>query len=180
MTITLVTGGVRSGKSRFAETQAKEVSPSVLYVAFGVSIDHEMEQRINKHQIRRPKEWGLLEEPYNLLNGIHSYQSYDCILVDSIETWVSNQCIRIPEDQLKNPEYLAAILQETKEWLVHISEINCSIIIVTSETGLGGVAMSPLGRFFQDVLGEINQLIAEQADEVYAVMSGIPLRIKPC
>ncbi|HHW37364.1 MAG TPA: bifunctional adenosylcobinamide kinase/adenosylcobinamide-phosphate guanylyltransferase [Bacillales bacterium] len=179
MTITLVTGGVRSGKSRFAEARAKEVSPSVLYVAFGVSIDHEMEQRINKHQIRRPKEWGLLEEPYGLLNGIHIYQSYDCILVDSIETWVSNQCIRIPKEQLKNPEYPAAILQETKEWLAHISELKCSIIIVTSETGLGGVAMSPLGRFFQDVLGEVNQLIAEQADEVYAVISGIPVRIKP-
>ena len=179
MTITLVTGGVRSGKSRFAETLAKEVSSSVLYVAFGVSVDHEMEQRITKHQIRRPKEWGLLEEPYNLLNGIHTYQSFDCILVDSIETWVSNQCIRIPEEQLKNPEYSAAILEEINEWLARISEHDCSIIIVTSETGLGGVAMSPLGRFFQDVLGEVNQLIAEKADEAYAVMSGIPVRIKP-
>ncbi len=180
MTITLVSGGVRSGKSRFAETLAKEASSSVLYVAFGVSIDHEMEQRINEHQIRRPKEWGLLEEPYQLLNGISIYQSYDCILVDSIETWVSNQCIRIPEEQLKNPEYPAAILQEAKDWVAKASELDVSIIIVTSETGLGGVAMSPLGRFFQDVLGEVNQLIAENADEVYAVMSGIPVRIKPC
>lgn len=180
MTITLVSGGVRSGKSGFAETLAKQVSSTVLYVAFGISVDQEMEQRINKHQLRRPKEWGLLEEPYGLLNGIKIYQSYDCILVDCIETWVSNQCIQIPEDQLKNPEYSATILRETKDWLAEASELNRSIVIVTSETGLGGVAMSPLGRFFQDVLGEVNQLIAEKADEVYAVMSGIPVRIKPC
>lgn len=180
MTITLVTGGVRSGKSGFAERLANRVSTSVLYVAFGVNVDQEMEQRINKHQIRRPKEWGLLEEPYELINGIKIYQSYDCILVDCIETWVSNQCIQIPEDQIKNPEYPEAIIQETKAWLAQVSELNRSIIIVTSETGLGGVAMSPLGRFFQDVLGEVNQLIAEKADEVYAVMSGIPVRIKPC
>jgi adenosylcobinamide kinase/adenosylcobinamide-phosphate guanylyltransferase len=180
MTITLVTGGVRSGKSGFAEKLATEVSPSVLYVAFGVNIDQEMEHRINKHQLRRPKEWGLLEEPYDLFKGINVYQSYDCILVDSIETWVSNQCIQSSEEQLKNHEYPVAILQETKEWIAKVSELNRSIIIVTSETGLGGVAMSPLGRFFQDVLGEVNQHIAEKADEVYAVMSGIPVRIKPC
>lgn len=180
MTITVVTGGVRSGKSEFAERLANHESSSVLYVAFGVITDQEMEQRINKHRIRRPERWGLIEQPYELLKSVNAYKPYECIVVDCLSTWVSNKCIQIPEDQLKNTEHTTAITQEIKEWLDKVVELERPTIIVTSETGLGGVEMSPLGRFFQDILGEVNQLIAEAADEVYAVISGIPVRIKSC
>ncbi|WP_379969817.1 bifunctional adenosylcobinamide kinase/adenosylcobinamide-phosphate guanylyltransferase [Ectobacillus sp. sgz5001026] len=174
MTITYITGGVRSGKSDFAEKLASSQPGSVLYVAFGVVTDEEMKNRIQKHKDRRPDHWDVLEKPEELVGYQSVYQNYDSILVDCIGTWVANRCMNISE----NKEEKVEIIQEATEWLEEIRNLNQHLIIVSDEVGLGGIALSPLGRLFQDVLGKINQIVAEAADEAFAVFSGLPVRLK--
>lgn len=178
MSIVLVTGGVRSGKSAFAERLAQEKSASVLYVATGVCSDEEMEQRITLHRRRRPASWGLAETPCDADEMIASYSAYDVVLFDCISTWISNLLIDVPEEKWRDPAETERILGKIDCWLSAVRDYPGTIIAVTSETGLGGVAMSKLGRWFQDTLGEANQRIASEAEEVYAVLSGIPWKIK--
>jgi adenosylcobinamide kinase/adenosylcobinamide-phosphate guanylyltransferase len=178
VSIIFITGGVRSGKSAFAEQLARETSDSVLYVATGVNTDKEMEQRIIAHQERRPASWGLLEVAYDVHRSVSSYHVYDVVLFDCVSTWVSNLLLQVPEEQWREAQVTQAIYEKVNEWLTHLGNYSGTIIVVSSEVGLGGVAMSRLGRWFQDVLGTINQQIAARADEVYAVLSGIPWKIK--
>lgn len=179
MALTYVTGGVRSGKSEYAEKLATAFNRSVLYVAFGVNTDAEMQSRIQKHQHRRSSEWGVVEEPYQLVASCDRYRDYEIVLVDCFSTWLTNTIIQIPENKLGNEQYREEILDEVEVWLEQIKEMPQQIIVVSSEVGLGGVAMSPLGRLFHDVLGKCNQKIAQAADEAYAVLSGLPVRLKP-
>jgi adenosylcobinamide kinase / adenosylcobinamide-phosphate guanylyltransferase len=179
MTLTYITGGVRSGKSEFAEQMATVHQRPVLYVAFGVNTDFEMKSRIEKHQQRRPSDWGIIEEPYELASSCDAYHDYEVVLVDCFSTWLTNRIINIPEAELRQEKHRQVIINEVSEWLASIKLMNQQIIVVSSEVGLGGVAMSPLGRFFHDTLGKCNQLIAGDADEAFAVLSGLPLRLKP-
>ncbi|MFT9849086.1 bifunctional adenosylcobinamide kinase/adenosylcobinamide-phosphate guanylyltransferase [Aneurinibacillus sp. REN35] len=178
MSIVLITGGVRSGKSAFAEQLAKERSASVLYVATGVCTDEEMEARIVLHRKRRPASWGISETPYDAADGVAAYHAYDAVLFDCVSTWISNLLIAVPEERLRNEKETKRINEEVERWLALAKQYEGTLIVVTSETGLGGVAMSRLGRWFQDVLGSVNQRIAAEADDVYAVLSGIPWQIK--
>ncbi|WP_027416954.1 bifunctional adenosylcobinamide kinase/adenosylcobinamide-phosphate guanylyltransferase [Aneurinibacillus terranovensis] len=177
MSLILVTGGVRSGKSAFAERIARETSDSVLYVATGVCTDSEMEQRIEYHQKRRPVSWGLLESS-DSLGSAEVYDGFDVILIDCLSTWISNALLTVPEDSIRDSGVTKRILNDTADWISLIQTFAGTVILVSTEAGLGGVAMSRLGRWFQDVLGEANQQIARAADEVYAVISGIPWQIK--
>lgn len=179
MTITYITGGVRSGKSEFAEKLAASFDQSVLYVAFGVNTDAEMQRRIEQHQQRRPSDWGIVEKPYELVSSCSRYLDYEVILVDCFSTWLTNRVIHIPEEELYQERHKQEIRKEVLEWISCIRKLPQKIIIVSSEVGLGGVAMSRLGRFFHDTLGECNQFIANAADEAYAVFSGLPVRLKP-
>lgn len=168
MRLILVTGGIRSGKSGFAEELASEKGARVLYQATGLACDQEMETRIERHQKRRPKEWGLLESALDL--SIEAYNDYDVVLLDCLSAWISNHLLQEKER--------AEVLSILGTWLENLKGLPQTVIVVTSEVGLGGVAMSSLGRAFQDLLGESNQLVAHYADEVHAVMSGIPWRLK--
>ncbi|MBN6186766.1 bifunctional adenosylcobinamide kinase/adenosylcobinamide-phosphate guanylyltransferase [Aneurinibacillus sp. BA2021] len=178
MSIILVTGGVRSGKSAFAERLAAERGASVLYVATGVCTDEEMERRIAMHRERRPASWGTSETPYGAADGVDAYHAYDAVLFDCVSTWISNLLIAVPEERLRDEGETARIMNEVERWLASAKQYAGTLIVVTSETGLGGVAMSRLGRWFQDLLGMVNQRIAAEAEEAYAVLSGIPLKIK--
>lgn len=178
MTLTYITGGIRSGKSEFAEQLAATNGGTVLYVAFGMEIDTEMKKRINTHKERRPIEWGTLEETNQLVKYQSVYQAYDVILVDCISSWLANKCMEVPEKELKEECSKADIINEVKEWLNKIQADQRQMIVVSNEVGLGGIAISPLGRFFQDILGIVNKMIAQEADFAYAVFSGIPLRLK--
>lgn len=178
MSLTFITGGIRSGKSVFAEELASAESNSVLYVAFGVKTDKEMEQRIHLHQRRRPNSWGVLEEPNELLKTMSNDKNYDVILIECLSTWLSNRCVNISIEKLSCKSTRDSIIHEVQQWMNKIEDYQKQVIIVSSEVGFGGVAMSPLGRAFQDLLGEINQLVAKKADKVYAVFSGIPMRLK--
>lgn len=178
MTLTYITGGVRSGKSEFAEQLAALNEGPVLYVAFGIETDEEMKNRINNHKERRPNNWAVLEKPNELVEYQTVYQEYDVILVDCISSWVANKCMGIPERELKEAKSKVYIFNEVEEWLKRIRSVKQHVIVVSNEVGLGGVALSSLGRFFQDVLGKVNQLIAHESDEAYAVLSGLTMRLK--
>lgn len=177
MSLLFVTGGVRSGKSRFGEDLAL-ASSRVLYVATGIAGDQEMERRILLHKERRPSHWHTLESSRSLLQSVSSYRDFDAVLIDCISTWISNRLLEIPQERCGESETSQEIRRELEQWLAEIKPLKQKVIIISNEVGLGGVAMSKLGRWFQDLLGEANQLVAEAADEVYAVISGIPVRIK--
>lgn len=180
MSLILVTGGVRSGKSRFAEELAEKTSQSVLYVATGEAWDEEMTARIALHQARRPASWGCVEVGGSLTATIASAADYEVVLIDCLSTWVSNRLMCVPEQELRSEAITREVLREAQEWLemIEAARQKQTVIAVTSEVGLGGVALSRLGRWFADVLGDVNQMTARQADAVYAVLSGIPWRIK--
>jgi len=178
MSLRLVTGGVRSGKSRFTESLARSLGRRVLVVATGTPGDEEMKRRIEVHRRRRPPGWDVLEEPAHLADRLQDLPTYDVVLVDGLSTWVANRLLSSEEKALRNPDvFEAEIIEETRRLLDCLGRHRHGIL-VTDETGLGGVAMSSIGRRFQDVLGLVNQEVAHLADEVWFVVSGIPWRIK--
>lgn len=183
MKIVMVTGGVRSGKSAYAEkltlehSMAPSTNDSVLYVATGMRYDNEMDTRIDRHRQRRPTSWDTLEAPDEL--SAAAYRGYGVVLVDTLSAWIGNRLMAVPEERCRNVETTKFVQSQIKEYLADLkkSEMH-AVIIVTDEVGWGGVAITPLGRWFQDVVGEVNQQLADQADEVIAVISGLPWRLK--
>ncbi len=170
MGIRLVTGGVRSGKSRFAESLCQDAS-KVTYIATGTAGDEEMRARIELHRQRRPAHWDVVEEPYDLVQAIGQIPPEHHVLLDSVTTWVSYGLTTFGEN-----EWSRRVEQETKAWLKVMEQRQA--VIVTDEIGLGGIAMHPVSRAFQDALGWVNQEIAKQANEVWMVIAGIPWRVK--
>jgi len=182
--LVMVTGGARSGKSRWAEHMLKEQGGGVLYVATALAIDEEMEDRINKHRARRPRHWRTLEGYSNLAEGIRQTRLFrEAILLDCLTIMVTNLLL----EEIRDPDTITAqqaeqaekkIEQEVMSLLKALREIESTAVIVTNEVGMGLVPDNPLGRLFRDVCGRMNQLVAAEADEVYLVVSGIPVRIK--
>lgn len=177
MSLILLTGGVRSGKSGIGEQRAAEAD-RVLYIATGMNIDDEMDKRIQLHQQRRLSHWRTLESPESLVSTLPHYEEGETVLVDSLTTWVSNRLVLIPEERIRDQAVTGEILAELDQWIAEVKKRRQRVIVITDEVGYGGIAMSRLGRWFQDVLGEANQRVAAAADEVVAVFSGIPVRIK--
>ncbi|USG64541.1 bifunctional adenosylcobinamide kinase/adenosylcobinamide-phosphate guanylyltransferase [Brevibacillus ruminantium] len=178
MGLILVTGGVRSGKSKFAEEMARQTANEVLYVATGRAWDEEMHRRIELHRQRRPEQWGLCEIGERLSDSLAEGGKYPAVLIDCLSTWVSGRLMEVPESKWRDEQLTREILDEVEQWLDAVDKSKQTVIVVTSEVGLGGVALSKLGRWFADVLGDVNQRTAKRADTVYAILSGIPWRIK--
>ncbi|HEX7055650.1 MAG TPA: bifunctional adenosylcobinamide kinase/adenosylcobinamide-phosphate guanylyltransferase [Bacilli bacterium] len=196
MSVVFITGGVRSGKSEFAEQwisarqesrvrtgASREKQPaapdaSVLYIATSIAADEEMARRIAEHRLRRPASWQTCECPY-ALPDMAALSGHSFVLLECLSGWVSNRLIQAEQSGaagLKRAR--SAVLDEWAKWLAAGKAASAQIAIVSNEVGLGGVALYPLGRAFQDCLGEANKLAAAAADEVYAVISGIPWRLK--
>ncbi|OYD07315.1 bifunctional adenosylcobinamide kinase/adenosylcobinamide-phosphate guanylyltransferase [Paludifilum halophilum] len=175
--IRLVTGGVRSGKSGFAERMAARLEDEVLYVATGVAGDTEMEHRVAAHRRRRPASWGLLEEPLQLPERLSGVKER-VLLVDCLSTWTANRMMRLSEEEVNEDQGMFGkqMEQETDRLLSVLEKKEA--ILVTSEVGLGGVLPSKMGRMFQDALGSVNQRVARAAGEVWMVVSGVPWRVK--
>ncbi len=166
--ITLITGGQRSGKSAFAEKLTLDRCANPAYIATAQIFDDEMRQRVAAHQARRGPMWTNFEAP--LAPGELSIAN-DTALIDCLTMWTSNILFAENED----PQL--ALRRFTAEWQKLIS-LPVNIIAVTNEIGLGGVSANALQRKFTDLQGAINQLVAAEANEVYMLISGIPLRIK--
>jgi len=168
--ITLILGGARSGKSSYALGLAKKYK-KVAFIATCLGLDKEMQERIRLHKESRPKHWKTFEEPKDLaklLGGLSS--NFDCILIDCLTLLISNLILS------KNSQ--KQILKMIEELLFVLSKKKARIILVSNEVGLGLVPVNKLGREFRDVAGRVNQMTAKNADEVFFVAAGIPLKIK--
>ena len=178
--LSLVLGGVRSGKSEFGEQLAKQEDKPVLYVATGIASDPEMEHRIQRHRESRPDNWWTLEAPIDLASGLEialsSVDAPDVVLIDSLDSWVGNILQQHEDD---SSDVLDSLVHESLEKVINVcSRSAASFILVSSEVGLTLVPPFPLGRRFQDLLGLVNQKVAAAADRVYLVVAGIPMTIK--
>jgi adenosylcobinamide kinase/adenosylcobinamide-phosphate guanylyltransferase len=169
--VTLVLGGVRSGKSRYAQQLAGQ-SRHVVFVATAKISDEEMRAKIERHREDRPKEWLTVEEPLNLpaVLAKHEHES-DVVLVDCLTVYTANLLEAEGEDRdafERNVQTLCDALQV----------VNCRVIMVSNEVGSGVHPVSSLGRRYRDLLGEMNQRVASIADDVVLMVAGLPLALK--
>src|SRR5258708_3930647 len=169
--ITLVLGGVRSGKSRFAQALATRIS-SVAFVATAQPLDEEMRMKIQRHQAERPTEWRTIEEPLDLDHGLAEKGANHGVLVgDCLTLYAAN----LLEAGRGNP---SAIEQRLQRFYAALRSAPCSVALVSNEVGSGIVPASPDGRRYRDLLGEINQRVACIADNVLLMIAGLPLALK--
>lgn len=169
--IILVLGGICSGKSNFALELAKGLNKDVTFVATcPPDIDDvEMQDRIKRHKRSRPAQWQTIEEPNDPLPQILKANP-DVILLDCLGLLVSNL--------LLEHKVSGFVIEKIEELLKGIKDAGITCIIVSNEVGNGLIPTNELGRKFVDLVGCVNQIIAQQANEVYLLVSGIPLNIK--
>ena len=167
--VILVTGAARSGKSEWAETLAQNSNKSVVYVATAMMTpdDREWQERILKHQQRRPHNWITITESKNLTRVINYGQPNQCLLIDSLGTWVAN---------LLDVE--AEVWEQiTQDLLSSLAQSNSFFIFVGEETGWGVIPAYASGRLFRDRLGHLNRQIGTIADITYLVTGGHVLNL---
>jgi adenosylcobinamide kinase / adenosylcobinamide-phosphate guanylyltransferase len=171
MALELILGGARSGKSRLAEDMAKKTGLEVTYIATGQAGDEEMARRVLHHQQRRPKHWGLVEEPLYLADVIEqNAQDGRLLLVDCLTLWLSNLLLH---------EQASKIWPEEKKKLLKLLPTLVSpTILVGNETGLGVVPMGVLSRDFVDEAGWLHQDLAQVCDRVVFTVAGLPMVLK--
>ena len=169
--IQLVLGGARSGKSAHAESLAtsRKGAGDLVYIATAEIFDSEMEARIGLHRQRRGPEWTLVEAPLDLPRAIRDSDGENAvILVDCLSVWTTNLLIHDRDiDQARH-----ALIDA-------LHDCRGRLLLVASETGLGIVPDNALSRHFRDANGLLNQAVAAAAHEVFFMMAGIALRIKP-
>ena len=183
--LTLYLGGTRSGKSERAEARVHRLAAGpVLYVATAQAGDAAMAERIRRHQSRRPDAWQTLECPLHVAEGLSgalaalpSAAAKPTILLDCVTLWVSNILFSLPD-----PEDLIAFEREVRahmEAFLGLARASgCRFVVVSGETGLGGINPTPLGRIYADGLGLANRLLADAAAEAFLVIAGRVLRLE--
>lgn len=182
--IVLVTGGARSGKSTFAEAYLKDKDP-VLYIATAIAYDEEMQWRILHHQKSRSRQWETLEAFANILEKLEKKKTaYGGILLDCITVMLTTLLFLredLQEDRYDAPFWTTFeedMRKELKQLLEYFQGLPGDTVLVTNEIGGGLVPETPISRAFRDVAGRMNQLLAKEADEVYLMVSGLPLKLK--
>ncbi len=179
----LITGGARSGKSRFAQELAQGLGEKVLFVATAVAGDEEMRQRIEEHRRSRPAGWTTLETTTHVGNQIRQkLGGAQVVIVDCITLLVNNifsECIDQAGELTDAPLVEKAVTGEISGLVECINRVDASFIIVTNEVGMGLVPANKIGRLYRDLLGKASQRLAERADEVYLMVAGLPVKIKP-
>jgi len=176
--LVLVLGGARSGKSRTAEQLALAGAWPVTYVATAVAGDEEMAARIAHHKQRRPAEWRLIEEPYNLPAVFSPSSPPTTFIVDCLTIYISNWLLRLEEAGLSGTRLEEGVLQQVDMLLQAARRQPGLVVLVSNELGQGVVPPYPLGRIFRDIAGWANQKAAAIADEVYYCLAGIAIDLK--
>lgn len=167
-TSNLILGGARSGKSRFAEEQARAAARNRIYIATAEALDDEMKQRIAHHRQQRGDDWKVVECPLALADAITANAQPDAVvLVDCLTLWLSN--LMLAE---------ADISSECTRLTDAISAARGPVLLVSNEVGQGIVPDNALARRFRDEAGRLNQTIARAVDIVWFVTAGIPTRLK--
>jgi adenosylcobinamide kinase/adenosylcobinamide-phosphate guanylyltransferase len=179
----LITGGARSGKSRFAQELALKSGKPVLFVATAEAGDEEMRKRIEEHQKKRPSTWNTLEVTTRVGNEIlKKVGGAQVVIVDCITLLLNNifnQFADQTDEQIDASLVEKEVTGEINELIECLNRLDTSFIIVTNEVGMGLVPANKIGRLYRDLLGKANQLLAERADEVYLMVAGLPVKIKP-
>jgi adenosyl cobinamide kinase/adenosyl cobinamide phosphate guanylyltransferase len=161
--LTLVLGGARSGKSRYAESVIAALPPPWTYVA---TADAEMGERIAAHRSRRGPNWRTIEAPRDLSGALKACRGQP-VLVDCLTLWLSNLILAEADVDAET-----ALLEQA------LAAATAPVVLVANEVGSGIVPEYPLGRRFRDLQGILNQRVAARADRVVLVVAGIPLAVK--
>ena len=165
-----VLGGAASGKSQAALDLAGQRG-SRAFVATGQALDREMKARIERHQATRSSDWETVETPTDIGMWIDRQgRNYQSIIIDCLTLWLSN----LKGQRVRD----STIADATEDLLLAIRRTSARVVIVSNELGLGLVPATKAVRAFRDLAGRINQQVAAEADEVYLVVSGLPLRLK--
>lgn len=172
--IILITGGQRSGKSRYAEELALSLSDHPVYVATAHIWDEEFRQRVLRHQERRGPQWTNIEEERKLSR--HNLTGQVAV-IDCITLWCTNFFFDRNKPDNEQPTVDEA-LKLLKEEFNRFTNQDATFIFVTNEIGAGGVSTDVIQRRFTDLQGWMNQYIAQKADEVILMVCGIPVKIK--
>jgi adenosylcobinamide kinase / adenosylcobinamide-phosphate guanylyltransferase len=182
--LTLIVGGVRSGKSRFAE-QLAAAHPPVTYLATaratleGTDADAEMAERIARHRQRRalfPTPWQTIEEPWDVPAVLAAQRAAGSVLVECLTLWLTNLVLGNADAK---PLADADILARVDAMAAAAKQSPAHVLVVSNEVGWGIMPVNALARRFADLLGEANQRLAAAATEVYGCMAGIPMLLKP-
>jgi adenosylcobinamide kinase/adenosylcobinamide-phosphate guanylyltransferase len=167
MTIVLITGGARSGKSRHAEARTRTFPGQPVYIATAEALDDEMTERIANHRARRGNEWIEREVPLDLLQALVETDGGGARLVDCLTLWLSN-LLHARRDW---PQAVTALADG-------LSHQQSPVVMVTNEVGLAIVPDNALARAYRDAAGVMNQTMARIADEVEFVVAGLPMKLK--
>lgn len=166
--IHLITGGERSGKSTYAESEALRLSKSPVYLATARIWDEEFRQRILRHQERRGPEWTNIEE--DIRPSKHDFTGR-VVLIDCITLWATNYFFDMQQD-------VDQALEALKKEFDTLVQQDAIFIFVTNELGMGGMSESRTQRLFTQLQGWMNQHVAARADRVTLMVSGLPLTVK--
>jgi len=170
--LTLVLGGVRSGKSGFARSLAETagVTGRRVYLATAQALDDEMRQRIRRHQEERGPNWTTIEEPLEPSRVVSSMSAGDLVLMDCLTLYLTN----LMGQELGDDE----ILKRVDGLSSAIIESGAAVIVVSNEVGGGVMPVNAMARRFSDLSGLMNQHMASAADRVYLLTAGLPRRLK--
>ena len=167
--IVFITGGVRSGKSRFALEEALRVPGRKAFIATAEASDDEMRERIKRHKQDRGEGWETCEEPLMIADVLGKMEEqYGVIVIDCLTLWLANVMMSGLDGEKETVRLVAALKALKKS----------RVFLVSNEVGMGIVPENELARRFRDIAGRLNQRIAAIADEVYVTFSGIPVKIK--
>lgn len=174
MSISLILGGARSGKSAYAEQLARESTLPVTYIATAQVYDAEFGDRVAHHKQRRPAHWKTVEVPHQLATVLQQEAAPDrCLVVDCLTLWLA-QCICpecAPPEGVDWPQQRQALLDL-------LPTLPGNILLVSNEVGMGIVPLGEINRQFQDEQGRLNQAVARLAHEAVFMAAGLPLRLK--
>jgi adenosylcobinamide kinase / adenosylcobinamide-phosphate guanylyltransferase len=163
VSLVVLIGGARSGKSALALRLAERAAAPVVFVATGEAGDDEMAERIERHRQERPPAWSTVEEPVELERALGGLPAEATAIVDCLSLWVSNLIETEPASHIEAASASAALIAATRPGLT---------IAVTNEVGLGIVPANPLARSYRDVLGRVNATWLDAAREAYFVVAG--------
>ena len=171
--LVLILGGVRSGKSRYAQQLAGDVGNRVLFLATAEAGDDEMKRRIARHKSSRPESWRTIEEQMDIAGVLRKNAARaDAVIIDCVTVWLSN--LMMHNEKLSEKEMTAVIDRLIDTY----AQGEATYIIVSGEVGMGIVPEHPLGRIFRDYLGLANQRLAAKADRMVLMVAGIALDVK--
>jgi len=170
--LVFVTGGSRSGKSRYAVERAEAAGKKVLFVATMIPHDDEMKERVERHRRDRPGHWDVVERETGAAWALAEAKDkgYTAAVVDCLTLLVSNILLAGGNEE--------SALMEARELVAAAKMVPFTTFVVTNEVGSGVVPTSDLGRAFRDVAGFVNQEVARGADEAYLMVSGLPVSLK--